>query len=322
MHIHRLRCNVLYSVLIKVFYHVKPIIPRVVQIFLRRHLALYLRKQYRDVWPIDPTSATPPARWQGWPDDKQFAFILSHDVDTRRGYKNVLKLAALEEKLGFRSTFNFVPERYGEISLDLIAELKGRGFGVGVHGLKHDGKLFSSKKIFIQRAVKINKYLNRWQCRGFSSPSMHHRPEWLTELDIEYSISTFDTDPFEPQPDGVITIFPIWVVNQETGREYMEMPYTIPQDSTLFIILQEKTIDIWKRKIDWIAKHGGMALLNTHPDYMEFNDRCDDSMRYPIAFFSELLNYVKTRYRDRYFHDKTIKIVESLKKLGCREHIC
>ena len=67
--------------------------------------------------------------------------------------------------MGFRSSFNFVPERYGEISLDLLRELKQRGFGIGVHGLKHDGKLFSSKKIFDERAPRINAYLKKWGTR-------------------------------------------------------------------------------------------------------------------------------------------------------------
>ena len=45
----------------------------------------------------------------------------------------------------------------------------------------------------------------------------------------------------------------------------------MPQDHLLFVILQEKNIDIWKRKLDWIAEKGGMALLNTHSDYMSFD---------------------------------------------------
>ena len=49
---------------------------------------------------------------------------------------------------------------------------------------------------------------------------------------------------------------------------YVELPYTLPQDSTLFLLLCEKTTDIWRRKLDWIAAHGGMALIDTHPDYM------------------------------------------------------
>src|SRR6516164_8618023 len=40
------------------------------------------------------------------------------------------------------------------------------------------------------------------------------------------------------------------------SRGYVELPYTLPQDSTLFILLGEKTTNIWQRKLDWIAQHG------------------------------------------------------------------
>lgn len=40
---------------------------------------------------------------------------------------------------------------------------------------------------------------------------MQHKLSWLHELEVEYAKSTFDTDPFEPQPDAARTIFPFWV---------------------------------------------------------------------------------------------------------------
>ena len=69
-------------------------------------------RKYAHIWPIDPNSAAPPPGWKGWPDGKQFALVLSHDVDNQKGQERVLELAKLEMKLGFRSAFNFVPERY------------------------------------------------------------------------------------------------------------------------------------------------------------------------------------------------------------------
>jgi hypothetical protein len=309
--------------LTQVFYIFKPVIPRWVQIALRRKLAANKRRKYAHVWPIDPNSANPPEGWQGWAEGKNFALVLSHDVDTLRGYQAVLKLAALEEKLGFRSTFNFVPERYGRVSLDLLDELRRRGFGVAVHGLKHDGKLFLSRRIFSRQARRINGYLKDWKTAGFTSPSMHRNLDWMTDLNIQYSISTFDTDPYEPQPDGVGTIFP-FVVNKRSDQNsvfslqescshnsrnpnspsisFVELPYTLPQDSTLFIILQEKTTEIWKRKLDWIADKGGMALLNTHPDYMNFGNGECGWEQYPIALYEEFLVYVKEHYAGEYFH--------------------
>jgi hypothetical protein len=85
--------------------------------------------------------------------------------------------------------------------------------------------------------------------------------------------STFDTDPFEPQPEGMGTIFPFWVHDGSKTKGFVEIPYTLPQDFTLFVLMREKNIDIWKKKLDWIVEKGGMALLITHPDYMIFGGK-------------------------------------------------
>ena len=244
-------------------------IPRALQIALRRRIAKYKRIKYAHIWPIDPNSSLSPPGWTGWPDGKQFALVLSHDVDNQKGQDRVLDLAELEIKLGFRSAFNFVPERYANHE-EIKRFLRNSGFEIGVHGLKHDGMLFKNKRIFDQRAREINRYLKEWNSTGFTSPSMQHNVSWVHALNITHSISTFDTDPFEPQPDSAKTIFPFWVANGHSGSGYLELPYTLPQDHLVFIILREKNIDIWKRKLDWIAEKGGMALLNTHSDYMNF----------------------------------------------------
>ncbi|MCG7853557.1 MAG: hypothetical protein MIO92_13640, partial [Methanosarcinaceae archaeon] len=64
---------------------------------------------------------------------------------------------------------------------------------------------------------------------GFHSPSMHRNLEWIHDLIVEYDQSTFDTDPFEPQPDGVRTIFPYWVQHHSIKKGYVELPYTLPR---------------------------------------------------------------------------------------------
>jgi hypothetical protein len=285
----------------RIFYTFKPLIPRPVQIFIRRQIAAYKRKKYVSIWPIDPSSNKPPKDWQGWPDGKKFAVVLSHDVDTQKGHNRVHALAEIEAEKGVRSSFNFVPERY-TVSQSLLEELRSKGFQVCVHGLNHDGKLFFSKKIFYQRAVRINDYLTNWQAEGFTSPSMHHNQDWLHDLRITHSISTFDTDPFEPQPDAAGTVFPYWVQNGSRPEGYLELPYTLPQDHLLYVILREKNIDIWKRKLDWIAEHGGMVLLNTHSDYMGFDPGVIGSEEYPMDYYTDLLEYIETNYKDQYWH--------------------
>jgi hypothetical protein len=287
--------------LVTLFYNLKPLIPRFVQIAARRSVIRRTRDRYRDVWPIDDTAGKAPEKWRGWPEGKKFALVLTHDVDTARGQKNCTELAKLEMRCQFRSSFNFVPRRYSD-SPELRKYLVWNGFEVGVHGLYHDGKYFRSRETFLRRASQINQYLKDWGAVGFRSPSMYSNLEWFLDLDVEYDSSTFDTDPFEPQPDGVKTIFPFRVRGNAGGRGYVELPYTMPQDFTLFVLMRETDIGTWKRKLDWIAGKGGMAVLNTHPDYMEFNGDRPGNETYPAGRYESLLEYVRTKYSGKYWH--------------------
>jgi hypothetical protein len=284
------------------FYHLlKPLIPRKIQIELRRVIVRKKRVRYADVWPIDPTAGNPPEEWAGWPDGKKFALVLTHDVETAKGQEKCATLASLEKDLGVRSSFNFPAKAY-KVSSQLRDDLLKNGFEVGVHGLYHDGNLFSCRKKFRKQAFQVNRYLKEWGVVGFRTPCMYHNLDWIHDLDIEYDASTFDTDPFEPQPDGMRTIFPFWVHNGSTSRGYLELPYTLPQDFTVFVLMKERKIDIWKKKIDWIAEKGGMALLITHPDYMNCKkSRCKQE-EYPMEVYQEFLEYVKTNYEGEFWN--------------------
>ena len=119
-------------------------------------------------------------------------------------------------------------------------------------------------------------------------------------VDLLYDASTFDTDPFEPQPDGAGTIFPFHVQGNNGSRGFVELPYTLVQDFTLFVVLRERGIGIWDQKLAWIAEHGGMALLDTHPDYMSFTRNCSN-MEFPARQYREFLEYGTCGYSDRYW---------------------
>ncbi|HLH30756.1 MAG TPA: hypothetical protein VKY31_06105, partial [Terriglobia bacterium] len=274
--------------------------PWPVRLALRRLRAGYKRRVWRSVWPIDEKAGTPPPEWQGWPGRKQFAVVLTHDVEGVKGMNRVERLARCEMELGFRSSFNFVPEGEYRLSPGLRETLERAGFEIGVHGLEHDGKLYRSKAAFAAKAVSIREYLRRWNACGFRSPLMQHRLGWLHQLGLEYDCSTFDTDPFEPESDGVRTIFPFWVANPN-GAGYVELPYTLVQDFTLFIVLREKNIDIWKTKLEWIANCGGMALLNTHPDYMTFGDTPTRD-EFPVSHYTSFLKYIQDTYGGIYWN--------------------
>ena len=299
----------------RIYYGLKPFVPQAIRTAVRRKWALRLRDRIGDVWPIMPGSEHPPSNWQGWPDGKKFAFVLTHDVESSAGLANCPSLAQLEIELGFRSSFNFVPEGSYRVPAELREELAANGFEIGIHDLKHDGHLFSSHRGFKRRALKINDYARRWGASGFRSGFMLRNLDWLHDLDVQYDASTFDTDPFEPEPDGGHTIFPFWVPRSNgssiddhhstlnsSSEGYVELPYTLPQDSTLFLVLRENTPDVWMRKLDWIAEHGGMALLDTHPDYMSFGRPRLAQTEYPAALYREFLSYVKTKYAGQYWH--------------------
>ena len=278
------------------YYRLKPFIPREVRMVARRVHAIQLRRRSGNSWPIQESAARAPDGWPGWPNGKKFAFALTHDVEGIRGLDKCRLLAEMDKAQGFRSSFNFVPEGEYRLPESLRAFLVQEGFEIGVHDLHHDGSLYASEKSFRSQAKKINEHLKAWGAVGFRAGFMFHNLEWLHSLDVSYDASTFDTDPFEPQPDGVHTIFPFWV--QGNGSKgYVELPYTLPQDSTLFLLFKEKTIDVWAKKLDWVATHGGMALLNVHPDYMNFDGK-PRSGEYSVELYESFLKYVASRYGD------------------------
>jgi peptidoglycan/xylan/chitin deacetylase (PgdA/CDA1 family) len=285
----------------KVYYVLKPLMPRRLQLALRRGYALKQRLTHRAVWPIDEKAAKAPKDWRGWPDGKRFALVLTHDADTAGGHDHCVQLMKLEKGLGFRSSFNLVPRRYG-VAPRVRNILVENGFEVGVHGLYHDGRYFESREEFSERAILINHYLREWCAVGYRSPSMLHNLDWIRELNIEYDSSTFDTDPFEPQPEGVCTIYPFTVPDTDLDKGYIEMPYTLPQDFLLYILLRHRDIRIWKKKLEWIVRNGGMALLNTHPDYMRFDSSTQSRETYPVEYYLEFLEHVKTTYAGQYWH--------------------
>jgi len=310
----------------RLYYYFKPFLPWRLRMAMRRVHARRLRARTSAVWPILPGSEKPPAGWPGWPEGRQFAFVLTHDVEGPSGLAKVEALAEVERRHGFRSCYNFIPEGDYQVTPEMRQWLADDGFEVGVHDLYHNGKLYASERRFPQHARRINHYLRAWDAAGFRSGFMHHRLDWLHQLQIQYDTSTFDTDPFEPQPDGVGTIFPFWVPNPASPTPdprsptpgprsgYVELPYTLAQDSTLFLLFGERTIDLWKHKVDWVARHGGLVLVNIHPDYVAMGGEPGDWKSFPLAFYEALLDYLNQRYAGAFWHATPRAVAEYVRQ--------
>ncbi len=274
------------------YYRVRPMLPRRAQIGMRRAFTRVQARTRFPRWPVEtglhdfygyllrllvrlagesvPTIAAWPARYR-------WAVVLTHDVETAAGYENISLLRTVEEAAGYRSSWNFVPRRY-EVGDEVVRELWGAGFEVGVHGLYHDGRDLESLETFRARLPEIQRYARRWGARGFRSPATHRRWELMPLLGLDYDSSYPDSDPFEPQAGGCCS----WTPYFNDGL--VELPITLPQDHLVFVILRRPDESLWLDKARRIREAGGMALLITHPDYMLDRSRLDAYARLLAAF--------------------------------------
>ena len=264
------------------YYIVRPLLPRGAQIGLRR---AFSRRQARTVfprWPVEPAlhdlvdlvhqraadvageslpSIAP------WPRDHTWAVVLTHDVETRRGRDAIARVRAVEAALGFRSAWNLVPERY-EVPDSLVEDLKASGCEVGVHGLRHDGRDLKAWDTPRSRIPEMQRWARRWGSTGFRSPATNRLWEAMPKLGFAYDSSYPDTDPFEPMPGGCCSWLPFF------NQSMVELPITLPQDHTLFVILRRDE-SLWREKLELLRARGGMALAIVHPDYMLEGGRLD-----------------------------------------------
>lgn len=262
---------------LKVFYAVKPLMPRTAQVQLRRVAARRQRNVAFPRWPRETTllrsraealraalAATgedAAAVVNLWPGRARFAFVLTHDVEGRAGVERIGELLEIERRYGFASSWNFCGDWYPLAPADLEG-VRRAGCEVGLHGIKHDGKLFESRETLRHYLPIIRETMQAWGAVGFRSPALGRNADWMHELPALYDSSFPDTDPFQPQPGGCCAIHPFFF------GDLVELPVTLAQDFMLFELLRAKDIRLWTDKVDWVAEHHGLVNVIVHPDYM------------------------------------------------------
>src|SRR5260370_14540502 len=135
----------------RIYYWLNLFIPQSFGTGMWRTVALRLRHRIGSVWPIAPGSERRPQDWAGWPGNKKFALVLTHDVESAAGLRKCRELMQLEMDAGFRSSFNFVPEGDYRLAPELREELAHNGFEIGIHDLKHDSRLYQYRREFRNR---------------------------------------------------------------------------------------------------------------------------------------------------------------------------
>ena len=164
---------------------------------------------------------------------------------------------------------------------DFIDGIKARGFEVNVQDLNHDGRLFWRYDKFKEKAEKINQYGRELGAVGFRSAVLYRNQEWYDLLDFEYDMSVPNVAHLDPQRGGCCTVMPYFI------GDMLELPLTTTQDHSLFHILNDYSLDLWRHQIDLILKQNGLISFIIHPDYI-FADRAQAVYRGLLSELNQL----------------------------------
>jgi hypothetical protein len=214
-----------------------------------------------------------------WPKRARACVMMTHDVETEFGLDCCERLMDIDESFGIKAAFQLVPEGRYQYRPDLVDGMRKRGFEVGIQDLNHDGRLFDHKPEFLRRVSRINQYAARMNANGFRAGALYRRPEWYSHLEFSFDMSIPNVAHLDPQPGGCCTVMPYFV------GKVLELPVTTTQDYTLFNILNEYSIDLWKSQIKRILDKNGLVSFIVHPDYLNNARR--------RAMYEELLNYLR-----------------------------
>ena len=260
------------------YYSLRSILP----VALRRKLQRIYLSGWKDrpfpAWPVDFTVDTLhekllrlsmeaggrrriPFIWF-WPDGASNCLILTHDVETSAGRDFTPQLIDLDESYGFRASFQVVPESRYQVPDTYVENIRNRGCEFNVHDLNHDGLLYRDRVDFLRRAKKINGYCHRYDARGFRAGSMYRNLDWYEAFEFSYDMSMPNVAHLEPKRGGCCTVFPFFVGN------ILEIPLTTSEDYSVFHILNEDSIALWKKQLELIRQRNGLMSVLAHPDYL------------------------------------------------------
>jgi hypothetical protein len=284
----------------KAYYRIRPLLP----VQVRKHLQRIFLSDWRALvfpaWPVDTTVERIiervlllsmkvqkieriPFIWF-WPEGARSCLMLTHDVETKAGVDFVPRLMDTDDVFGIKASFQIIPEKRYPVSKTFLNSIRERGYEVNVQDLAHEGNLFDDRKEFVLRARSINRYLKEYGAQGFRSGRMYRNIDWYQELEMSYDMSVPNVAHLEPQRGGCCTVFPYFIGN------ILEIPLTTSQDYSLFHILGDYSIDLWKRQIALIMERNGLISLIVHPDYI-MNEKA-------LKVYKALLGYLAWLRRD------------------------
>lgn len=214
-----------------------------------------------------------------WPRGASSCLIMTHDVETAAGRDFTSSLMDIDDSHGLKASFQVIPEKRYEVPDEYVRQIRDRGFEFNVHDLNHDGRLYQKREEFLRRAERINHYCRRFKACGFRAGAMYRNTDWYDAFEFSYDMSVPNVAHLEPRRGGCCTVMPYFI------GKMVELPLTTVQDYSLFYILNNHSIDLWKTQVDQIRKHNGLISFIAHPDYL-----IDRSNRF---VFETLLEYLQ-----------------------------
>ncbi len=276
------------------YYFIRPILP----VAVRKHLQRVRLSGWEGIpfphWPVDLTIETlmqrlvaldleakgvdqMPFIWF-WPNGAESCAILTHDIEAVPGRDFCDALMDLDDEHGIKASFQIVPEKRYPTPPSLFDSIRARGFEVNVHDLNHDGQLFQNRRLFVERVARINDYARQYGAVGFRAAAMYRNERWFGDLNFSYDMSVPNVAHLEPQRGGCCTVMPYFI------GDLVELPLTTVQDYSLFHIIGDYSIALWKTQINTILAQHGLVTLLSHPDYL-IDER-------PRRVYSDLLAHV------------------------------
>jgi len=281
----------------KAYYLARPFLG----VAVRKHLQRIRLMGWRDItfprWPVDATVEKlfeqllglslrkhavdrVPFVWF-WPDGFENCVMMTHDVETSRGLDYCSRLMDVDDEHGLKASFQIVPEGRYPVSKSVFDAIRRRGFEANLHDLNHDGRLFRDREMFLERSARINQYAKEYQTEGFRSAILYRNPEWIDTLEFQYDMSSPATAHLDAQQGGCCSVLPFYL------GSILELPLTTTQDYSLFHIMNDYSIDLWKRQIQAIRQHHGLVSFIIHPDYVQ-EAKGHDTYRALLAHLGDL----------------------------------
>lgn len=197
-----------------------------------------------------------------WPEGASSCLIMTHDVETSAGRDFTSRLMDLDDSYGIKASFQVIPEKRYEVPDRYVSEIRSRGFEFNIHDLNHDGALYRERDEFLRRAAKINQYVRQYNSSGFRAGAMYRNQDWYEVFEFSYDMSVPNVAHLEPMRGGCCTVMPYFI------GKIIELPLTMTQDYSLFNILNDYSINLWRRQLSHVRRRNGLISFITHPDYL------------------------------------------------------